>query len=183
MVLKTRLYTVEEFELFITLPENEDRLFELIGGRIYEVPSNPYSSKIAALIIYALIAYLKTNDIGHVTGEAGGYRVSGERYAPDVAYISYARQPELPYEEGYNPNAPDLAVEVWSPSDTDAKYRVKIANYLATGTVVWVVNPPEKIVEMYAPGTSTTILDINGTIDGGAVLPGFTLPVKEIFPE
>src|SRR5258708_4232585 len=127
--------TAEEFEQFVALPENDDKYFELIGGEIVELPSNPYSSKIAALIIAALITYLKTNDLGHVTGQGGGFRVSGERYAPDVAFISKKRQPELP-RQGYNPIAPDFAVEVVSPTDSHKKLLVKVANYLAAGTLV-----------------------------------------------
>lgn len=74
---------------------------------------------------------------GHVTGEGGGYRVSAERYAPDVAYLAYDKQAELA-REGYNPNPPDLAVEVISSGDTRelALLRVKINNDLAAGTVV-----------------------------------------------
>ncbi len=60
--------TLEEFESFINLPQNLDKRFEWIGGEIFEVPSHPYSSQIAALIIAALLWYLKQHDLGHVTG-------------------------------------------------------------------------------------------------------------------
>lgn len=71
------------------------------------MPSNPYSSEIAIQIAFFLKLYLREQGRrGHVTGEAGGYQVMGERYAPDVAFISYERQPEL-VPTGYNPNPPD----------------------------------------------------------------------------
>lgn len=89
------MVTTEMFEAFIQQPQNADKLFELIGGEIFEVPSNPYVSKIASRISGELYIYLKTHDIGHLTGEAGGYMVGGERYAPDVAFISYEKQAEL----------------------------------------------------------------------------------------
>jgi len=76
MAVQSKRYTVEEFDHFVDLPENADKLFEYIGG---------------------------------------GYMVSGERYAPDVAYIAKSRQEKLA-ERGYNPLPPDLAVEVLSPS-------------------------------------------------------------------
>ncbi len=181
--VQVKRYTVEEFDQFVNLPENADKLFEFIGGESVEVPSNPYVSEIAALIIFFIQLHLREQGIkGHVTGEAGGYMVSGERYAPDVAFISRAKQPELA-RQGYNPNPPDLAVEVLSPTDTDRHLRIKITNYLLAGTVVWVVHPDNREVEVYVPGQPVKIVDVNGTLDGGEVLPDFSLMVKEIFPE
>lgn len=182
MAAQERIYvTLAEFEQFINLPENADKLFEYVGGEIVEVPSNPLSSKLAILVAGAFLNYLQHNDIGHVTGEAGGYRVFGERYAPDVAFISYARQPQLPYDQQYNPNPPELAVEVISPSDSPEALRIKIANYLAAGTIVWVFNRVARNVEVYAPGQPVRIVELDGILDGGDVLPGFRLAVKDIF--
>ncbi|MBI5957186.1 MAG: Uma2 family endonuclease [Chloroflexi bacterium] len=181
MSVQTRLYTIEEFEQFIAQPSSADKLFEYIGGEIVEVPSNPRVSEIAANVSFFIKLFLREQKIaGHVTGEAGGYRVSGERYAPDVAYLSAARQPQLA-AEGYNPFAPELAVEVVSPSDVPYLLRLKVANYLKAGTVVWVVDSERQHVEIYVSGQSPRVIGIDGTVDGGEVLPGFTLSVKEIF--
>jgi Uma2 family endonuclease len=183
MVAHSKTMTAEEFDAFTLLPENAERLFEFIGGEIVEVPSNPYSSELASNISFYLKLFLRDKNIpGHVTGEGGGYRVSGERYAPDVAYVAKARQDQLA-REGYNPIAPDLAVEVASPTDSEKQRRIKIANYLAAGTLVWMVFPDEKLVEVYAPGQPAKVLDVNGVMDGGNVLPGFQLAVKDIFAE
>src|SRR5829696_4954055 len=100
MTIQERFYTVEEFEAFTELPENVDSLFEFIGGEIFEVPSNPLVSKFASRMNLYIGMYLLQNNIGHLTGESGGYMVSGERYAPDVAFISYEKQPELA-SQGY----------------------------------------------------------------------------------
>jgi Uma2 family endonuclease len=181
MVIQAKRYTVDEFAALVNSPENADRVLEYIGGEVVVVPSNPYSSKIATRISGFIFAYLLQNDIGHLTGEAGGYVVAGERYAPDVAFISYAKQQELA-REGYNPNPPDLAVEVISPTDVEHHLRIKVVNYQAVGTVVWVVNPQANIIEVYRPGQPVTIAEVGDTLDGGDFLPGFTLPVKDIFP-
>lgn len=181
MLIQHRL-TVEEFDALALLPENADKVLEFIGGEIVEVPSNPYSSKLAMRTGRFIGAFVDDNDLGHVTGEAGGYWVSGERYAPDVAFISKARQPELVHE-GYNPNAPDLAVEIVSPTDSERKLRTKVTNYLAAGTLVWVIYPESKEVEVYAPGKPMQLFNVDGILDGGHVLPGFKLAVKDIFPE
>ena len=183
MVAQPKAYTVEAFDDFVNLPENADKLFEFIGGEIVEVPSNPYSSAIAATILFFFKLFLRENNIaGHITGADGGYIVGQERYAPDVAFISKKRQPELPYH-GYNPNPPDLAVEVVSPTDSLRKLMEKVGNYLAVGTVVWVVYPETKEIAVYAPGQPVRIFGIDDTVDGGDVLPGFRLAVKEIFPQ
>src|SRR5690606_22485094 len=132
--------SVEAFDQFVMLPENAEKLFEYIGGEIVEVPSNPYVSAIAMLIGSLILVFVREKKLGHVTGEAGGYMVAGERYAPDVAFISYVKQPQL-VKQGYNPNPPDLAVEVVSSDRADELHmlRIKVTNYLAVGTVVWVV--------------------------------------------
>ena|SRR5688572_16403257 len=138
MAISVKRYTVEEFEAFVNLPENVDKNFEFIGGEIFEVPSNPYTSFIGSIILTALMNFVLSRKLGYVTGEAGGYMVYGERYAPDVAFISKERQPKLA-RSGYNPNPPDLAVEVISPNDNQRQTMIKVANYLSVGTVVWVV--------------------------------------------
>jgi Uma2 family endonuclease len=182
MAVQKKPYTVEEFDAFAALPENAERLLEFVGGEIVEVPSNPYSSKIAMRMGRFVSVFVDDHNLGHVTGEAGGYWVSGERYAPDVAFISKERQPELAHE-GYNPNPPNLAIEIVSPSDDERKLRIKLANYLAAGTLVWVVYPQSREVEVYAPGQPMKLVDINGVLDGGEALPGFKLAVHDIFPD
>ncbi len=177
----TRTLTVEEFDRWVDQPENADKLFEYIGGEIVEVPSNPYVSEIASNINYWLKHYLMQHPIGHVTGEGGGYRVSGERYAPDVAFLAKEKGPLA--EKGYHPVAPDLAVEVMSPGNDPHDMLTKVGNYLAAGTVVWVVMPEKKQVQVFVPGEKVQQLGIKDTVDGGDVLPGFTLAVKDIFPE
>ena len=121
MTLQEQFMTVDQFEAFTELPENAEKLFEFVGGEVMEVPSNPYVSKIASLFNLYIGMYLLEHDLGHLTGEQGGYEVFGDRYAPDVAFISYERQPELA-KSGYNPNPPELAVEVVS---SESKPRTK----------------------------------------------------------
>jgi Uma2 family endonuclease len=174
--------TIEAFDEFIERSENADRNFEYIGGEVFEVVSNSYSSEIAAIIIVYFGAFLLQHNIGRLTGADGGYIIAGERYIPDAAFISYIKQPK-PCREAYNPNPPDLVVEVLSPSNDDDKMRIKIANYLLVGVIVWVVNPDTHEVEIYAPGHKVKILTENDTLDGGNVLPGFILAVKDVFPK
>jgi len=184
MDIPVRVATLAEFEQLIHLPENANKRFEFIAGEIIEVPSSPYSSEIAVTIGFYLNSHLRENSLdGHVTGEGGGYQVLNERYIPSAAYISSARQPQVA-REGYNPNPPELVVEVLSPSDQEKPHliRVKITNYLAVGTTVWVVDPETQHVEVHAPGQATKVLDRTGTLDGSTILSGFSLAVTDIFP-
>jgi Uma2 family endonuclease len=182
---KHKLYTVEEFDDYITQPENADRLFEFISGDIVEkVPSNPNASEIAQLIAFFIRLFLRQHNIGgHVTDGQGGYIIAGEKYAPDVAYISQERQPELA-TRGYNPMPPELAVEVESPStaQSERRLRTKLYYYHAAGTIVWVVYPDTREVDVHVPGKAPQTLTEADILSGGDVLPDFELPVKDIFP-
>jgi Uma2 family endonuclease len=177
-----RTYTVEEFEEFVLLPENADKLFEFIGGEIVEVPSNLHSSIIAQRIAGEIYIYLKQNDIGYLSGESGSYQVFGERYAPDVAFLSYVKQQEVS-NKGYNPNPPDLAVEVMSSErkSESEQMMIKVVNYLAAGTIVWIVRPEKKTAEVYQPGKPVITLHEKDALDGGNILPGLSIKLSDIF--
>lgn len=182
MAIQRTHVSAEEFDQFVVQPENINRLFELIHGEIVEVVSNGYSSILGARLAGRLSIWADTFELGWVTGADGGYMINGERYIPDVAYISKAKRPTPSYD-GYNPIAPDLAVEVLSPGNAPLDMRVKIFNYGLAGTVVWVVDPDTKLVEVYTPGQAAQVLTIEDTLDGGTLLPNFTLALKDLFKE
>jgi Uma2 family endonuclease len=186
-VPKPRLMTADEFERFISQPENAERRWEFIDGEVSEVPSNAYSSAIGALIIAALVAFVKPRGLGTVTGEAAGYKFAGINISPDVAYVSRQKQKTPPIDEQYNPIAPDLIVEVLSPSNkTDRKLQEEMERKIRACTeanvLLWVVDYDPQLVTVYAPGQPIRKQDINDTLTGGDVLPGFTLPIRDIFP-
>jgi len=101
---------------------------------------------------------------------------------PDVGFISLERAPQ-PLGAGYVPFAPDLAIEIISPSNQADEIQNKVLDYLRYGTrLVWVVYPESQTVNVYTP-SSSQILTTEDTLNGGEVLPGFSLAVKEIFPQ
>jgi len=184
MVAITRLYTIEEFWDYITLPEHLDRHFELVGGEIISTTADFYASQVSAEIGYCIKDHIKKHKIkGRVTGADGGYMVSNKPYIPDVAYIAYTDQPVRDQKYGYNLQAPDLAVEVQSPTDRDEALKSKIADYLNAGTLVWWVKPKDKTVIVYAPKQAPQQLHADDVLDGGDVLPEFRVSVKDLFPE
>ena len=180
MAIQNIAHTLAEFEALIALPENADRRFEFIDGEIIEVPSNPFSSEIAIIIAAALLAFVRSKKLGRVTGEGAGYIVAGRRLSPDVAFVAADRQDQLA-REGYNPIAPDLAVEVISPTDRQPAIRRKLAVYAEAGVVVWLIYPSRRIIEIYAPDQPVEIVTIEDSLNGGDVLPDFSLPVRDIF--
>ncbi|KAB2855221.1 MAG: Uma2 family endonuclease [Anaerolineae bacterium] len=176
--------TTAEFWDFCQLPENQQRFFELIEGEVMEaMPSNPRSSEVAGEILLYFKLYLRQNPIGRVTGEQGGYNLTPTTtVAPDVAFISKERQVQFP-ATGFNPIPPDLAVEVMSPSDAYPDVLHKVSLYLQHGTrLVWVVNEADMSVIVHTP-LGFKVYSLEDTLDGGDVLPGFSLPVKAIFAD
>ncbi|MEM6281057.1 MAG: Uma2 family endonuclease [Chloroflexota bacterium] len=182
MVLETQQMTAAQFDAFVQRPENREKLFEFISGEVVAVQSSPYTSYLASCVLASLVDFVQINNYGHVTGQGGVYVIHTDRYIPDGAFISYEKQPELA-REGYNPNPPDLAVEVIS-SDTAAEHaalRIKISGYHAVGTVVWVVYPEEKRIEVHEPGKKAAIYREKDTVPGVGMLAGFELTVADIF--
>ena len=183
MAIPAKIMTTGEFDKWVFLPENTDKSFEYIGKEIIEKVSIWYSSLVAAEIGFHIRLHMREHNIkGHVTGTDGGYIVKGERYIPDIAYISAKRQKQAS-REAYNSNYPDLAIEVVSPTDREQDLTIKIGNYMAAGTVVWVVYPESKQVNIFVPGKSVKRLNESDSINGSPVFPDFELNVSEMFPE
>jgi Uma2 family endonuclease len=175
---------VEDFDQMVHLPENADKRLEYVGGEIYELVSNDIAAKITGLIHGYLFVYLLKNKIGWLSSAEGGFMVMGERYVPDVAFLAYETQPETT-GVAYRPIPPDLAVEVVSSerSDENRNLNIKVSNFVAAGTVVWVVRPESKTVEVHAPGQAVKVLHMGDSVSGGDVLPDFTLKLSDIFAD
>lgn len=180
MVINAQTMSVSEFDEWVHNPQNRDTNYEYIGGEIVAVVSNSKSSNLGLLIGSFVTVFVHTNALGHTTGSDGGYEVGDERYIPDMGFISKARMPKLE-SAAYLSKAPDLAIEVVSPTDSSRQITIKVGNYLAAKTTVWVVYPEDEEVEIYAPNQPVQKLTKTDTLDGGSILPGFKLPLKTIF--
>jgi Uma2 family endonuclease len=174
------MMTVDEFENYVALPANTGRSYELIAGEAVEVVSDDSSAQIGAFIASMLSVFVRPRGLGRVTGADGGYVIGDERYFPDAAFSAKQQRTGILYS-GYNALAPDLAVEILSSSKNDVAVRIKVVNYLRGGTAVWVVDPDAQQVEVYTLDAPPLLAYIGDVLDGGSVLPGFTLPVSEIF--
>lgn len=181
MLTQQKEVTKEEFYRFVALPENRDRNFEFIAGEIVEVVSNNESSEAAARLMAYFGGHVLTHKLGRITGADGGYVINGEDYIPDAAFMSFKRQPIRPNKVAYNPVAPDLAIEVLSLGNSAKEIATKIVNYMAAGTVLWLVDLETETIDVWIPSQPVKRLRIGDILDGGDVLPGFTLPVSELF--
>ena len=177
----TTLMTAEDL---LALPDNDMR-YELVEGELIEMsPTSRPHSRDGMRIATQMNVYAEANDLGEVYGADAGFilrRNPDTVRAPDAAFVRKERLPELD-EDGYLPLSPDLAVEVVSPSNTVNEMSQKVQEYLEAGTaIVWVVEPKRRQVTVYTPGQHPRILRDGDLLDGGDVMPGFTLSVTYIF--
>jgi Uma2 family endonuclease len=132
-----------------------------------------------------LRAFIKARDLGVGVGAETGFILSRNPdtvRAPDCAFIRKDRIPKEGPPKKFWPGAPDLAVEVLSPSDSASEVLDKIDEWLTAGTrLVWVVDPAKKTVTIHAPNRHPRKLQLADTLDGEDVLPGLQLPIAEIF--
>jgi Uma2 family endonuclease len=181
MVVQERLYTADElWEAF----GNTKRLELVKGVPVHMSPTGEEHSVVSMWIGHLILNFVEAHDLGEVTAAEGGFVLSTDPdtvRAPDVGFIAKARLTG-PTSPRYFSGPPDLAVEVVSPNDTASEIHDKVFDYLRAGTrLVWVVYPHSRTVAVYGPDITARFLDRDGVLDGGDVLPGLTLPVREVF--
>ena len=159
------------------------RLCELIDGVLVEKPMGFYESQLAAALIVVLGGYLRVHRIGTVAGADGMLKILPTQVRiPDVSFIRWER---LPAESGPIPAvAPDLAVEVLSESNTEREMTQKLHDYFAGGArLVWYIDPHTRSARAYTSPEQCVLVDHEGSLVGGDVLPGFALRLKDLFAE
>ncbi|HUE69886.1 MAG TPA: Uma2 family endonuclease [Pirellulaceae bacterium] len=155
---------------------------ELIDGILVEKATGAYESLLASLLITEINNYLATNPIGFVTGEQGPYRLLPRRMrVPDVAFVCWDRLPARKLPRGQVLSvAPDLVVEILSPSNTKKEMEKKLKEYFKAGVrLVWYVDPEKRTAEVFTSPADVEQLDAEGILDGRDVLPGFKLKIKD----
>ena len=176
--------TLASAEELLALPDDHLR-HELIEGEITTTTPAGYQHGKIALRVGVLVSnFLAEHPIGEVSGAETGFHIESDPdtvRAPDMAFVSKERVPEVSTPRGFGRGAPDLAVEVISPDDTYAEVDRKVEQWLEAGVrLVWVVNPRTRKVIVHAPGEIATRAG-GDVLDGGEVLPGFSCTVAELF--
>ena len=176
-------YTIEEFEQLYLSPENSNRLLELINGEVREKMPTEEDGYMAGYMITAINNFALPKRLGIAGVEIRHRSSADERNSrlPDVAFNKGKRSI---VKQGSVPKMPDLAIEIKSPDDIIQEMRDTAAYYLANGSrLVWLVYPNYRLIEVYRLGADIQILGEEDTLTGGDVLPGFELPVREVFAD
>jgi Uma2 family endonuclease len=175
-----RAVTAEELFQF-----PDSKYYELVRGmpRVCEPPGGVHG-KIAGSIVAHLHNHVERLGLGTVLVEAGYVLQRGPDTVrgPDVSFVSLARLPPEQIPEQFIPGAPDLAVEILSPSSRWSEVEEKIADYFAAGArLVWVVDPGERRAIVRYPDRPPRVVAAGESLDGEDVVPGFALALAELF--
>ena len=157
---------------------------ELVAGVIVAEPfPTPRHDRVRSRIERLLRTHVESGVLGEVFGETGFVlaRNPDTVRGPDLSFISRERLKDLDDARFFS-GAPDLAVEILSPSNRRGEMHAKVADYLAAGArLVWVVDPKRKSVTTYRTLLSPRRLELNEAIDGEEVFPGLVIPLTAIF--
>lgn len=182
MTIQEKSYTAEEL---LRMPDDDARR-ELVEGEIRTMtPAGNEHGYVAGEILGELRNYVKAKDLGRTYTAETGFKIASDPdtvRAPDAAFVSRERLGEVGSVEGFWPGAPDLAVEVVSLNDTHAEVVEKSLAWLNAGCrMVLVAEPVRKVVTVYRSKEDIRILTKDEAVDGADVVPGWWLPVSEIF--
>ena len=168
------------------LPTGMGKRYELVMGELHEMsPSGWRHGLLVDAISILLGSYIRERELGWCFGAETGFLIARNPdtvRAPDFAFIAKEHLPKEKPSEAFWPGAPDLAVEVLSPSDRPGEVDEKINAWLAAGSAaVWVIDPQLQTVTIYHSRTDVRIKTTSDTLDGGKLVPGFACAVGELF--
>jgi Uma2 family endonuclease len=176
--------TATEKDLIAALEAPRKRLCELVDGVLVEKAMGTREGLLAAILIQLIWNYVEAQDLGVVISSDGPFRLwLGLVRIPDVSFVSWDRLPEgeLP-QHAVARVIPDLAVEVLSKGNTKKEIERKLREYFQAGVrLAWVIEPKTETARAYTAPDEGQRIPREGSLDGGDVLPGFTLPLKQVF--
>jgi Uma2 family endonuclease len=160
---------------------------EVVNGELIVSPAGFDHGEIIPRILGRLYMFVADRNLGSVLdGQTGCRMKSGDLFSPDVSFVAKQRTAlQRKKRKSFFEGAPDLVVEVLSPSDTVRVTEEKIAQYFENGTrLAWVVHPRSQSVYVYRHGpVADEVLSTADTLNGEKVVPGFSLAVARIFSE
>jgi Uma2 family endonuclease len=174
------LLTADELE---QMPDDDSVQVELDEGELIIMPpAGPGHGSVEVRIARIIANYVEEHDLGEVYSGDTGFRLNDMVVrAPDVAFVRKERI-EAIASEGFARGAPDLAVEILSPSNKPGQLERKIAQYFAAGCqTVWIVNRKQRTVEVLGLDGARRLLGSGDTITAPELLPGFAIQVAKLF--
>ena len=175
------LMSVEEFD---RLQEPDELSYELDEGELVVMTKpRPLHNRIVLRLTSALVRYLETHPVGEVFNPDNLFVLGPKtKRAPDVSFLRAARARQIDPNADI-PGAPDLAVEVLSPTDTVAAVRRKIRQYFGAGAqCVWVVYPETRAVEVWRDvAKPQVVLQETDLLEAPDLLPGFSVRIGALF--
>jgi len=164
------------------LPKNGHK-YEYVDGELVMSPTKMPHERIGIRLAYLIESYLEKNPIAEVYGSSTGYRMANDNLrSPDVSVVLTDRFPDGKEPDGFGYFAPDIAVEIVSPSERRGKLTKKILEYFSNGSqLVLIIDPKHKSVTVYRSPEEFELLEEPDMLDCSPVLPGFSCPVSEIF--
>jgi Uma2 family endonuclease len=158
----------------------------LVDGEVVEVPGAGGVHVTLMLRIFDILrAFVDAHALGMIYPVSFTYKLGRNPdilRIPDISFITSGRIPEEWPPVGYSEVVPDLAVEIVSPTNSAADLRRRTQDYLGAGvSQVWIVWPDDESVSVYADNMTPTELSSDDRLDGGDVLPGFSVKVGDLF--
>jgi Uma2 family endonuclease len=179
-----KVFTADDL---LALPMGMGQRYELIEGELLTMaPAGNEHGFVAGAVFGKVFMYLQTTDIGVGLAAETGFYTRGDKSTvrtPDYAFLTHQKIPEDGLPKGFSDIVPDLVAEVVSPNDSASYVEQKTLEWLAFGVrLVWVIYPDSQRVHVYQQGErNPVILTAEDTLTGGDVLPGFKLPVRNLF--
>jgi Uma2 family endonuclease len=168
----------------VRILDRENRLYELVEGVLVEKVMGFMESAVAVDLINVLGPFVRRHDLGIVAGADGTLKLMPRLVRiPDVSFISWDQLPAHEYPTEAIPMLyPDLAVEVLSEGNTEEEMERKLKEYFLAGSrLVWLIDPETRTARVCTAPDESTILTESDVLDGGNVLPGFSVALKELF--
>jgi Uma2 family endonuclease len=157
---------------------------ELIRGELYPImPAGTLHGVVTNRLSTYISFFVMENGLGEVTAAETGFKLLNQScVGADIGFIGKENLAKFGVPESFFPTAPDLAVEVVSPSNTSEEISTKVEDYLSSGSrLVWIVYPKRKVVVVYRMNNTINFLHETDELNGEDVLPNFCLPLNKIF--
>ena len=157
---------------------------ELIRGELYPImPAGTLHGIITNRLSAYITFFVLENDLGEVTAARTGFKlINQSTVGADIGFIGKENLAKFGVPDSFFPTAPDLAVEVVSPSNSSDEISTKVEDYLKSGSrLVWIVYPKRKIIVVYRTNNTVSFLSETDELEGEDLLPNFRLPLKKIF--